>query len=61
MIFEENSCNCQDSNGNYKKLYISKSDAERMVDIRNYRSSINLSIYKCPYSNGWHLTKNNFY
>ena len=41
-----------------KKLYSSKESAERRKNIIAKEQRKELRIYKCPYSNGWHLTGN---
>ncbi len=48
---------CTDRNGNYKELYQTKTDAEKRAKILFQENHVKLSVYKCPYSNGWHLTK----
>jgi hypothetical protein len=48
---------CIDSNGYPKDLYRMEGDAERRAEIIYKEQGIRLKIYKCPYNNGWHLTK----
>ena len=49
---------CLDSNGNSKELYETQEAAERRAEIIAEEKGIRLKIYKCPYQDGWHLTKN---
>jgi len=49
--------NCKDRNGNVKDLYETQKDAQRRADILFEEKGILLSIYKCSFSSGWHLTK----
>jgi hypothetical protein len=48
---------CRDRNGGSKDLYATKQDAERRAQISLTEKKVNLSVYKCPHQNGWHLTK----
>lgn len=50
-------CGCVDSAGNGKALYDSKEYAEGRANILHKEQGVNLAVYKCPYSDGWHLTK----
>ena len=56
-----NYCDCKDSHGNPKKLYSSKSEAEYMARLRESSSVVKLTVYPCPHSNGYHLTKSSRY
>ena len=48
---------CDDRNGKMKDLYETKVDAQRRADILFEEKGVLLSIYECPFSSGWHLTK----
>jgi hypothetical protein len=48
---------CTDSNGSYKQLYFTESDAQKRADILFKEHGVLLNIYKCPHSHGFHLTK----
>ncbi len=54
---DELSCLCTDGNGEFKKLYTSYKDAlltfKKILD----ESGLVLTIYQCPYTKGWHLSK----
>ena len=54
---DENICLCTDSNGEMKYLYMSKREVELAQELRQREEHINLKIYTCPTSRGWHLTK----
>ena len=54
---DENICLCTDTNGEMKYLYMSKKEAELAKELRQREQHINLKIYTCPTSRGWHLTK----
>jgi len=50
---------CHGKDGKYKDIYETVQLAfDTAVFIENSRGTT-LNIYKCPYGNGWHLTKNN--
>ncbi len=49
--------NCLDAAGAPKDLYRTREIAERRAEILYYEKGVSLNIYKCPYANGWHLTK----
>ena len=51
----EHGCSCTDHTGKSKCLYADRAEAERMVLLRG-KSGIKLYIYKCPNTNGYHLT-----
>jgi len=59
MNFWNFNCNCKDANGKPKKLYNGRHEAEEIAKVRSSQANIHLSVYKCPYSDGWHLTKSN--
>ena len=49
-------CNCTDSNGNQKSLYMTKEDALKAIKkINEKNKSLRLSVYHCPTREGWHL------
>ena len=48
---------CTDRDGHHKDLYRSKTAAETRVAILQKEAGVCLGIYKCPYHDGWHLTK----
>jgi translation initiation factor IF-3 len=54
---DEFSCLCTDRNGEFKKLY--KNYKEALIISQNLfdEFGLNLNIYPCPYTNGWHLSK----
>ncbi len=52
-----NYCLCQDRNYQFKTLYSTQRDAERVAKFIFDTQGVNLKIYPCPYSIGWHLTK----
>lgn len=54
------SCLCTDRNGNRKDCYETRSDAEKMVNIRA-KAGIALYVYPCPQGNGFHLTSGKGY
>ncbi|MGP1520876.1 MAG: hypothetical protein ACTTIZ_05205 [Treponema sp.] len=49
-------CGCTDEKGSPKALYLSEKDAEKRAKIIFNEEGKKLRVYKCPYSNGWHLT-----
>lgn len=51
-------CNfCTGADGRPKELYRTKAEATRRADILLEESGKELTVYKCEYNNGWHLTK----
>jgi len=48
---------CIDANGEYKMLYNTYKDAKKRADILMKEQEVKLSVYQCPYREGWHLTK----
>jgi len=51
-------CNyCTDSSGSHKDLYKTEEAAKNRAKIIEKEQGIKLKVYKCPYQNGWHLTK----
>lgn len=51
---------CKDGNGRLKALYQTKTDAKRRSEILYKERGVHLTVYSCPSSNGWHLTKNSY-
>ena len=55
------STECHDCSwsGSYKakKLYLSRAAAERRAEILFEERQVRLSVYPCPYHDGYHLTK----
>jgi hypothetical protein len=49
----QNICNCLDSKQQNKDLYSSLNSAKKQVKL----SQIKLTIYPCPDTRGWHLSK----
>ncbi len=50
---------CVDSQGVCKDLYFDQESAEKRAAILRQKRGVRLSIYQCPYNDGWHLTKKN--
>ena len=48
-------CSCRSHEGNSKDSYKTYSDAQKMANIRA-NTGVNLTVYKCPEGNGYHLT-----
>lgn len=48
---------CTDSALFLKDLYASRHEAQSMADLVRKQKRIQLYTYKCPHSEGWHLTK----
>jgi hypothetical protein len=48
---------CTDSSLFLKDLYSSKEEAKSTADWLRREKKIQLYPYKCPHTNGWHLTK----
>lgn len=48
---------CVDQYGSLKDLYPTKQDAQKKIELLYQEQNIRLSFYKCPYYDGWHLTK----
>ena len=53
----EATCLCQDSMGNGKLLYSSYEEAEKKSVFLKRDKQLNLKVYACPTTNGWHLSK----
>ena len=50
-------CVCTDMNGVGKAFYEIKSEAEIVCMLRRKESGEKLSVYACPTTDGWHLTR----
>ncbi|MDM5264602.1 hypothetical protein PF327_10395 [Sulfurovum sp. XTW-4] len=50
-------CTCRDSHGEIKDLYDSEVSAKEQIATLSKEKQLQLSVYRCPYSSGWHLTK----
>lgn len=48
---------CTDGENKPKALYQTEGNARRRAEILYNEKAIRLNIYKCEYSEGWHLTK----
>jgi hypothetical protein len=48
---------CSGTHGKYKDLFQSEAAAKRRAEILFEEKGIRLRVYKCPYYDGWHLTK----
>ena len=48
---------CVDRMGNDKRLYPSRRDADRAVDMGWIERRIQLRVYRCPHGGGFHLTR----
>jgi|SaaInl8_200m_RNA_FD_contig_31_1827350_length_952_multi_3_in_0_out_0_1 hypothetical protein len=48
---------CTDSRGYLKSLYQTREHAKTRAEILYKEKGIRLKIYRCVYSDGWHLTK----
>ena len=48
---------CCGQNGQPKRRYETKADADQMAVHLRATEGVNLRVYACPYSSGWHLTK----
>lgn len=51
-----NVCDCEDSVGDHKDLYMSREDAEKARCKRESEGAGRLYIYQCPHGEGFHLT-----
>ncbi len=49
--------NCISADGSYKQLYATKQAAQLRADIILQEDGVLLKVYKCGYSNGFHLAK----
>lgn len=48
---------CRGADGKLKDLYQSEISAQKRAEIISEEKGVHLQVYKCGYSNGWHLTK----
>ncbi len=57
VVQRDTLCVCTDMKGTGKVLYETKREAETVCILRRKESEEKLSVYACPTTNGWHLTK----
>lgn len=50
-------CLCTDRKHQFKDIYESEHEAESQAKYLHDIFGLNISIYPCPYSTGWHLTQ----
>jgi len=50
-------CFCMDGNGAFKYLYQQKIEAEKQIEHSFKNKKVKLTLYPCPYHNGWHLKR----
>ena len=50
-------CDCCGQNGQPKATYETEADANQTAEHQRAEYGVNLRVYACPYSSGWHLTK----
>jgi hypothetical protein len=55
--FNLDSCLCTDRKNNLKELYSSEHKAQRVAKFLLDEQGIELIVYPCPYSSGWHLSR----
>lgn len=48
---------CTGADGSPKEAYRSQRDAERRAGILRKEQGVSLKVYKCEYSDAWHLTR----
>ena len=48
---------CKGTNGLPKDAYPNRKDAQKRADILYREQGVSLQVYKCNYSNAWHLTR----
>ena len=48
---------CKGANGQAKDAYRNQSEAKRRADILKKEQGVTLKVYKCDYSETWHLTR----
>ncbi len=48
---------CTDGMGTPKELYESEGAARKRAGIIRREKGVHLTVYRCPYNDGWHLTK----
>jgi hypothetical protein len=56
-IFDVDYCLCTDSNNQFKTIYATEYEAQKIAKFLYKEQGIYLKVYPCPYSSGWHLTK----
>ncbi len=47
---------CIDGRGGSKELYRSREIAGKRAQISRREKGVSLKVYRCPFSDGWHLT-----
>ena len=57
VVQRDTLCVCTDMNGVGKVLYETKREAETVCMLRRKESGEKLSVYACPATKGWHLTR----
>lgn len=50
-------CKCRDRNGLPKALYETKEGARQRAKLSSREKGIQLTVYKCPHLQGFHLTR----
>jgi len=50
-------CLCTDSKHQFKEIYMSEHEAENQAKYLKDMMGVTISVYPCPYSEGWHLTQ----
>jgi multidrug resistance efflux pump len=50
-------CSCTDAQRKAKDLYESEESAKEQISKLPKEKRLQLSVYRCPYGCGWHLTK----
>jgi len=54
---EIDTCFCLDSQGAFKYLYTTKTEAQKQSEYSQKNKQIKLKVYPCPYHCGWHLSR----
>lgn len=54
----KNRCGCAGKCGKLKKLYDTEYEAQEQSDYARHTRGVTLIVYRCPRSNGYHLTSN---
>ena len=57
VVQRDTLCVCTDVIGVGKAFYETKSEAETVCMLRGKESGEKLSVYACPTTKGWHLTR----
>lgn len=56
MVFFSSPCQCTASNGNPKRRYDTRSEAESTARHVESERGVRLRVYRCPEGRGYHLT-----